>query len=591
MTFPLSFLHLLRPLSLYADDLAIWASSPSVECATAVVQAALNRLVKWSSKWRLPLNPLKCETSFFSLDPYQSRIQPSLHILNTPLKFNPCPTFLGVTFDRTLSFKYHVLSLRKKFHSQFRAFRSIASASWGPSKESLCTLYKAFIRPILTYASPGWFPFSSPTHITSVERMHRSSCRVITGCLSSTPIPLLHIEALLPPLRVTLTHQSLSFFERALRLPPTFPIASLANSNPRTRLKKSSWRSFSRSHNLIPNLHFTREPLILCPPEPPWSAPSNYTISLHLSSPCSRKDPPSLRNTAATSHLSTLSHSDISAWTDGSVPAGLGQNGAGIHIKCTKCVTATSLSFSTGLWATSYSAETFALLHALVWCISHSKTCNFESITFFSDSLSVLSTLSTPLPYLTPKSLSNTQSLLNSLSQSKVVHLQWIVPGHSSLPGNDLADSLAKAGASLDPSSTSVSLAPLISSQRLSLYTSWRCPIWFLSTSNPFSMSRGAYFPSLRSLISLPFTLQRAQHSPQLLSPQSWSSRDSFMQHCSNCGSEPQDLSHLVLDCPVLDPLRRAIFGHTPSLLDLWSRPWGVARLLGFRGIDPRPHP
>ena len=151
---------------------------------------------------------------------------------------------------------------------------------------------KAFIRPILTYASPGRFPFSSPTHITSVERMHRSSCRVIIGCLSSTPIPLLHIEALLPPLRVTLTHQSLSFFEQALRLPSTFPIASFANSNPRTHLKKSSWRPFSRSHNLTPNLHLAREPLILCPPKPPWSIPSTYTISLHLSSPCSRKDPP-----------------------------------------------------------------------------------------------------------------------------------------------------------------------------------------------------------------------------------------------------------------------------------------------------------
>ena len=31
--------------SLYADDLAIKASSPSVECATSTVQAALNRLV------------------------------------------------------------------------------------------------------------------------------------------------------------------------------------------------------------------------------------------------------------------------------------------------------------------------------------------------------------------------------------------------------------------------------------------------------------------------------------------------------------------------------------------------------------------
>ena len=93
-------------------------------------------------------------------------------------------------------------------------------------------------------------------------------------------------------------------------------------------------------------------------------------------------------------------------------------------------------------------------------CIFHSKTCAFESITLFSDSLSVLSTLYAPLPYITPKSLSDTQSLLNVLSESKVVHFQWI-PAHSFLPCNDLADSLAKVEASLDPSKISVSLTPL----------------------------------------------------------------------------------------------------------------------------------
>ena len=277
--------------------------------------------------------PPKCETSFFSLDPYQSRIQPSLYILNNPLKLNPHPTFLGVTFDRTLSFKHHVLSLRKNFHSRFRAFRSIASAPWGPSKEPLCTLCtcKAFIRPILTYAFPGWFSFSSPTHITSVERMHRSSCRVITGCLSSTPIPLFHVEALRPPLRVTLTHQSLSFFERALRLPSTFPLASLANFNPRTLLKKGSGRSFSQSHNLTPNLHLAREPSILCPPKPP-GLPLLLTQFHSTYHPHAHVKTPSLLNTTATSHLSSLSHSDITPWTDGSAAGGLGQGGAGIHI-------------------------------------------------------------------------------------------------------------------------------------------------------------------------------------------------------------------------------------------------------------------
>ena len=147
--------------SLYADDLAIWASSPSVECATSIVQAALNRLVEWSSKWRLPLNPLKCETFFFSLDPCQSRIQLSLYILNTPLKFNPHPTFLGVTFDRTLSFKHHVLSLRKKFPAD-----SVLSAlSPLPPGVHQKNPYAPYIKPSFAPSSPMLPQAGFPSHL------------------------------------------------------------------------------------------------------------------------------------------------------------------------------------------------------------------------------------------------------------------------------------------------------------------------------------------------------------------------------------------------------------------------------------------
>jgi len=34
-------------------------------------------------------------------------------------------------------------------------------------------------------------------------------------------------------------------------------------------------------------------------------------------------------------------------------------------------------------------------------------------------------------------------------------------------------------------------------------------------------------------------------------------------------------------------PLRRSIFGTTSSIFYLWSRPWGMAQLLGFRGNSP----
>ena len=86
--------------SLYADDLAIWSSSPSVPTVVEATQGALFRLERWSEYWCLPLNPSKCEASFFSVDPHQA----NLLLLGSRLRFNLTVTFLGVTFDRTFPF-------------------------------------------------------------------------------------------------------------------------------------------------------------------------------------------------------------------------------------------------------------------------------------------------------------------------------------------------------------------------------------------------------------------------------------------------------------------------------------------------------
>ena len=74
-------------------------------------------------------------------------IQANLLLLGSRLRFNPTPTFLGVTFDRTLSFSNHVSSLKAKFFPRLQALRYISASSWGPFKESLSVLYKSFLRP------------------------------------------------------------------------------------------------------------------------------------------------------------------------------------------------------------------------------------------------------------------------------------------------------------------------------------------------------------------------------------------------------------------------------------------------------------
>ena len=239
------------------------------------------------------------------MDPHQANLQPNFLLLGPRLRFNPIPTFLGVTFDRTLSFSRHVSSLKAKFFPRLKALRCISASSWGPSKESLSVLYKSFLRSLLTYASPGWFPFLSATNITKLERLHRAASRAITGCLSSSPIPLLLTEASLPPLRVTLTHFTLFSHERALRLPTSFPISGLARLGVKPRLCRSSWRAFASTHPLMLSSTCSREALVACPPCPPWNLPS-FTVESTLSSPCSRSDPPHSRQGAALAHLDSL---------------------------------------------------------------------------------------------------------------------------------------------------------------------------------------------------------------------------------------------------------------------------------------------
>ena len=372
------------------------------------------------SYWCLPLNPSKCEVSFFLVDPYEANLQPSLLLLNSRLRFNPIPTFLGVTFDRNLSFSKHVSSLKAKFFPRLKALRCTSASSWGPSKESLSLLYKSFLRSLLTYASPGWFPFLSVTNITKLERLHRAASRAITGCLSSSPTPLLPSEACLPPLRVTLTHFTLFSYERALRLPTCFPISGLARLGVKPRLCRSSWRAFASTHPFMLPSTSSREAFFAYPPCPPRNLPS-FMVESTLSSPCSRSDPVLSRQGAALAHLDFL---PLMIWCFGQTALFLFllARAAPAFLPSALSVALRPLLFSAGPVCSSFSAEACTILHALCWSRQHQQVCHFSSL-LFSYYLTLV--LSSPLAFLLSQTLWQIWQELSSLSCS--IRLQWVL--------------------------------------------------------------------------------------------------------------------------------------------------------------------
>ena len=290
---------------------------------------------------------------------------------------------------------------------------------------------------------------------------------------------------------------------------------------------------------------------------------------------------------AALAHLDSLLPHDLMLWTDGSAPFPFSKDGSGVLANCSLCGTKATLSFSAGPVCSSFSAEACAILHALCWCRQHQQVCHFSSLLLLSDSRSVLATLSFFPSFLLSQTLWQIWQELSSLSC--FIMLQW-VPGHSFRPRNDAADELARSGALLAPFAIPCSLSPLISRIHSCLFWDWRRTVSskFFDTPVPSISTDELVLPRHARCV-----LSRLRCNGHSLLLCCYLSRIGIIENpsCSACGHSSQDSFHLILHCSATDSLHYSLFGDSLSLYDLWSRTWGVARLLELHGLPPCPHP
>ena len=106
------------------------------------------------NKWRLSLAPHKCAQITFSKSVNRNNEALDLVIYGESVPYENNPKFLGITFDRNMTFKKHFENLEKKIQDRLNILKILSyDKNWRLEESLLIKMYKVLVRSVLDYAS------------------------------------------------------------------------------------------------------------------------------------------------------------------------------------------------------------------------------------------------------------------------------------------------------------------------------------------------------------------------------------------------------------------------------------------------------
>ena len=179
--------------------------------------------------------------------------------------------FLGVIFDRKLSFIANINYLKAKCHKTLQLLRVVAHTDWGADKSTLLKLYKSLVRSKLDY---GCFFYGSArmSDLRCLDSIHHLGLRLAFGGLRTFPVESLYVEANEAPLGLRREKLALQYYTKLQSCPsnPAFDCTINSKYQDIFARKESAIPTFGiRIQSLVENsnIHNTNVHETIIPPE------------------------------------------------------------------------------------------------------------------------------------------------------------------------------------------------------------------------------------------------------------------------------------------------------------------------------------
>ena len=238
--------------SLYVDDFLICYRSKDMKTIETKLQNNLNKIEKWTVENGFKFSMTKTNCVHFCQE-HRLHLDPALKLYNNPIPIVDQAKFLGVIFDKKLSFIPHINTLKLKCQKALNVLKLLSHSDWGGDKKSLLNLYRSLIRSKLDY---GCIIYGSArkSYLKKLDTIHHQGLRLALGAFRTSPVQSLYSEAQEPSLYDRRKKLSLQYVTK-LASNPNNPVYNDIFNSPNKVL-------FQNKPNFIKPLGLRIEPLL-----------------------------------------------------------------------------------------------------------------------------------------------------------------------------------------------------------------------------------------------------------------------------------------------------------------------------------------